>query len=122
MSKAGTTKAGKTKLLKDTKGGKTQNTEKQPTTLIEIVPGKFNENDWNSMLEVEDAQEFVWEIIDELFDNTLKHVYSKYLDRQKIPYNINEAKKAILHIIDVTKTFEFSSFKLGLEFRIRLIY
>ncbi len=45
MSKAGTSKAGKTKPMKETKG-KLLTTEKQPATLIEIVPGKFNENDW----------------------------------------------------------------------------
>jgi hypothetical protein len=45
MSKAATSKAGKTKPMKETKG-KTLATEKQPATLVEIVPGKFNENDW----------------------------------------------------------------------------
>ena len=35
----------KAKPSKDTKG-KNPSTEKQPTTLLEIVPGKFNENDW----------------------------------------------------------------------------
>ena len=53
------------------------------------------------MLEIEDNQEFVWEIIDEVFDNTLKIIHEKYLNKQTIPYTINEAKKAILHILDV---------------------
>ena len=35
----------KAKPSKDTKG-KTASTEKQPNILFEIVPGKFNENDW----------------------------------------------------------------------------
>jgi hypothetical protein len=38
-------KAGKVKASKDAKGKSTSN-EKQPTSLLEIVPGKFNENDW----------------------------------------------------------------------------
>ncbi|RNA09259.1 hypothetical protein BpHYR1_040928 [Brachionus plicatilis] len=74
--------------------------ESKPATLLEIVPGKFNENDWNSMLEAEDSQEFVWELIDEIFDNTLKTINKNYLDNQTIPYTINEARKAMLHILD----------------------
>lgn len=53
------------------------------------------------MLEVEDSQEFIWELIDEIFDNTLKTIHANYLSQQTIPYTINEARKAILHILDV---------------------
>lgn len=87
------------KGAKDTKG-KAASTEKQPTTLFEIVPGKFNENDWNLMLEIDDSQDFVWEIIDEVFDSTIKIIYDKYLEKQAIPYTISKAHEAILHIID----------------------
>lgn len=53
------------------------------------------------MLEVEDSQEFIWELIDEIFDNTLKTIHTNYLNQQTIPYTINEARKAMLHILDV---------------------
>lgn len=39
------TRASRVKPSRETKG-KTALTEKQPATLLEIVPGKFNENDW----------------------------------------------------------------------------
>ncbi len=55
------------------------------------------------MLEVDDTQDFVWELIDEVLDSSFRNITENYLERQKIPYNINEAKKAILHIIDVNK-------------------
>lgn len=45
MSNKTSTTKGKTKPAKETKG-KTLAAEKQPTALVEIVPGKFNENDW----------------------------------------------------------------------------
>lgn len=93
-------RAGKAKPSKDVKG-KAPLTENKQANLIEIVPGKFNENDWNNMLENDDSQEFVWDIIDEVFDNTIKIIHEKYLERQTIPYTINEARKAILHILDV---------------------
>jgi Fe-S cluster biosynthesis and repair protein YggX len=93
------TRASRVKPSRDPKG-KTALAEKQPTSLLEIVPGKFNESDWNNMLEIEDSQEYVWELIDEVFDNTIKIIYDKYIQKQTIPYTINEARKAILHIID----------------------
>lgn len=61
------------------------------------------------MLETEDSQEYVWEIIDEIFDSTLNIIHNKYLESQKIPFNINEARKAILHIIDVISSFKSCS-------------
>jgi hypothetical protein len=45
MSNKAAPKAAKTKVVKEVKS-KTSTTEKQPTTVFEIVPGKFNENDW----------------------------------------------------------------------------
>lgn len=45
MSKAPSRTGKATKTVKETKGKPAQS-EKQPATLFEIVPGKFNENDW----------------------------------------------------------------------------
>lgn len=45
MSKPPTRAGRVTKASKDAKGRSAQ-AEKQPATLLEIVPGKFNENDW----------------------------------------------------------------------------
>lgn len=53
------------------------------------------------MLENDDAQEFIWELIDEVVDNADKQIYKKYIEKQTIPYTINEAKNAIVHLIDV---------------------
>lgn len=88
------------KKSKDVKG-KTVSAEKQQnTTYLDIVPGKFNENDWNNLLEIDENQEFIWELLDECIENANKVIYTNYLDQQTIPFTINEAKKAILHLID----------------------
>lgn len=88
------------KKSKDVKG-KTVSAEKQQnTTYLEIVPGKFNENDWNNLLDIDESQEFIWELLDECIENANKIIYTNYLDMQTIPFTINEAKKAILHLID----------------------
>lgn len=103
------------KKSKDVKG-KTVSAEKQQnTTYIEIVPGKFNENDWNNLLDVDESQEFVWDLLDECIENANKQIYQKYLDSQTVPFTINEAKKAILHLIDVSGIFfNNNSYKLPL--------
>ena len=44
MSKAPSRTGKATKTVKETK--KPTASEKQPAALFEIVPGKFNENDW----------------------------------------------------------------------------
>ena len=88
------------KTGKETKEKSTKSTEKQITTLCEIVPGKFNENDWNILLDTDESQDYAFEIIEEIFDNATKIIYEKYLDKQTIPFTTNEAKKAILHIIE----------------------
>lgn len=88
------------KKSKDVKG-KTVSAEKQQnTTYLDIVPGKFNENDWNNLLDIDESQEYIWELLDECIENANKIIYSNYLDQQTIPFTINEAKKAILHLID----------------------
>ena len=61
------------------------------------------------MLEIEDSQEFVWEIVEDVVANSIKIVYDKYIQRQTIPYTINEARKAILHILDVRLRILFIS-------------
>ena len=53
------------------------------------------------MLDIDESQEFIWELIDECIDNANKITYASYLESQTIPFTINEAKKAMLHLIDV---------------------
>ena len=65
----------------------------------------------NAMLEVDDSQEFVWELLDEVVNKAESIIFKKYLDKQTIPYTISEAKKAILHIIDVTKRAHFKKYQ-----------
>lgn len=57
----------------------------------------------NNMIDTDQAQEFVWEIIDEVLNNADKIIFDGYIKRQLIPFTVQEAKTAILHIIDVKK-------------------
>lgn len=67
------------------------------------------------MLDIDSSQEFIWELIDEIVDNTEKVLYERYIEKQTIPYTINEAKLAILHLIDVILN-KFLFFKILFNF------
>lgn len=92
MSRAGATKAAKEK----TKPAAPQT----PVTATEIVPGKFNESDWNLMVERDNAEEFIFDLVDELLVNTMDAIYKLYIERQLLPFTITMAKDAILQIIE----------------------
>ena len=53
------------------------------------------------MVERDNAEEFVFEIVDDVVNNTMDTIYKIYIDRQLLPFTIQEAKDAILQIIEV---------------------
>lgn len=66
----------------------------------DIIPGKFNENQWNFMVDEENGQDFVLDIVDEIVDGTIKVIYDKYIQRQLQPYSVEVAKDLLLQIIE----------------------
>nr|XP_033810336.1 uncharacterized protein C2orf81 homolog [Geotrypetes seraphini] len=68
--------------------------------IVEIVPGRFTETDWISMVAVEEGEEYVGEMIDDLLAQVMKQCFQVYLQRQRIPYTINQAKDATIQIIE----------------------
>lgn len=92
MSRAGANKGAKEK----TKPAAPQT----PVTATEIVPGKFNESDWNIMVDRDNAEEFIFDIVDEILGNTMEAIYKLYIERQLLPFTITLAKDAILQIIE----------------------
>lgn len=71
-----------------------------PVVSHEIVPGKFNDQDWNRMLEKDGSEEFVEDIVDDLITTTLDKCYELYIERQLVPFTVTQAKDAILSIIE----------------------
>ncbi|XP_069125384.1 uncharacterized protein [Argopecten irradians] len=82
------------------KGAKPGPPAHTPVVAHEIVPGKFNDQDWTFMVEKDGSEEFVEDIIDELVDNTLDVIYNNYIGQQLLPFNVTMAKDAILQIIE----------------------
>eukprot|EP00916_Digyalum_oweni_P013501 GHVL01022181.1.p1 GENE.GHVL01022181.1~~GHVL01022181.1.p1 ORF type:complete len:460 (+),score=89.71 GHVL01022181.1:226-1605(+) len=92
MSRAGAAKGGKEK----TKPPVSQT----PVTATEIVPGKFNESDWNIMIDRDNSEEFIFDIVDEVVNGTMDSIYKMYIETQVLPFTLQEAKDAILQIIE----------------------
>lgn len=91
MSKAGTKKgADKTKPP----------ASQTPVIAHEIVPGKFTDNDWNSMVERDSSDEFVLELLDEVLGAAMNQIHHGYIQRQLLPFTITQARDAIVEIIE----------------------
>ncbi|XP_061439717.1 uncharacterized protein C2orf81 homolog isoform X2 [Rhineura floridana] len=71
-----------------------------PVPQIEIVPGRLTEGEWLSLLSFEEAEDSVGDILAGLLDEVLEECYKVYLARQCIPYVINQAREAMLQIIE----------------------
>ncbi|KAK7003682.1 hypothetical protein BgiMline_005154 [Biomphalaria glabrata] len=71
-----------------------------PTSAHDIVPGKYNENDWNNMLEKDSGEEFCLDIVEELSEKVLSAIYDRYIENQLYPFTISQAKNALTEIIE----------------------
>ncbi|KAH3863581.1 uncharacterized protein LOC127866589 [Dreissena polymorpha] len=71
-----------------------------PVVSHEIVPGKFNDHDWNMMVDRDGAEDFVDDIVDDLIGITLNKCYELFIQRQLIPFTVSQAKDAILKIVE----------------------
>nr|XP_016853266.1 PREDICTED: uncharacterized protein C2orf81 homolog isoform X1 [Anolis carolinensis] len=71
-----------------------------PVPQVEIVPGRLCEGDWVSMLSYEEAEDSVADLLAVMLDQVMEECYKVYLDRQCIPYVINQAREAMIQIIE----------------------
>ncbi|XP_044284360.1 LOW QUALITY PROTEIN: uncharacterized protein C2orf81 homolog [Varanus komodoensis] len=71
-----------------------------PVPQVEIVPGRLSEGDWLSLLSCEEAEDVVGDLLAWLLDQVLDECYKVYLARQCIPYVINQAREAMLQIVE----------------------
>ncbi|XP_059506736.1 uncharacterized protein C2orf81 homolog isoform X2 [Stegostoma tigrinum] len=71
-----------------------------PASVVEIIPGRFTENDWLSMVNIEDTESQIGDIIDDIVNQVLDGCYRVYIEKQLLPFTITQAKDAILQIIE----------------------
>ncbi|XP_072900055.1 uncharacterized protein C2orf81 homolog [Hemitrygon akajei] len=68
--------------------------------LVELVPGRFTENDWQAMVVTEDGENSVMNIIEDIISQTLDQCFRIYIENQLLPFTITQAKDALLQIIE----------------------
>lgn len=98
--------------------GRDQNKgDKQSANLLEIVPGKFNENDWLSLLENDDTEDFIADIFEGIWSTTFKQIEQIYIRRQLVPFTVMMTENALSNVIQVgglrSSSFSFNSFFLS---------
>ncbi|KAL8206436.1 UNVERIFIED_CONTAM: hypothetical protein K2H54_003073 [Gekko kuhli] len=71
-----------------------------PVPQVDVVPGRLSEAEWLSLLAGEEAEDGVGDILAALLDQALDACYKVHLARQRIPYVINQAREAMLQIIE----------------------
>ncbi|KAK3089198.1 hypothetical protein FSP39_001674 [Pinctada imbricata] len=71
-----------------------------PVVAHEIVPGKFNDQDWSFMLDKDSSEDVVDKIMEDLVDTTMDNIYKLYTERQLLPFTVSQAKDAILSIVE----------------------
>lgn len=82
--------------------GKDQNKgDKQPTNVLEIVPGKFNETDWLSLLENDDTEDFIADIFENIWKATSKQIQDIYYRKQLLPFTLMRTEHALSSVIQV---------------------
>ncbi|CAF2314905.1 unnamed protein product [Rotaria sp. Silwood2] len=74
-------------------------TEKQPTNVLEIVPGKFNETDWLSLLENDDTEDFIADIFENIWTETAKQIQQIYIRKQLLPFTLMMTENALSNVI-----------------------
>lgn len=87
--------AGKTLGKDQTKG------DKQATNILEIVPGKFNETDWLSLLENDDTEDFIADIFEDIWTETSKQIQQIYIRRRLLPFTLMMTENALSNVLQV---------------------
>ncbi|XP_069488549.1 uncharacterized protein C2orf81 homolog isoform X2 [Ambystoma mexicanum] len=71
-----------------------------PPVLVDIVPGRLTEADWQNLVEVESGGEVVGDILEELLKRVMDECFQVYLAKQRIPFTISQAKDAMIQIAE----------------------
>ncbi|KAI4875492.1 hypothetical protein NFI96_030048, partial [Prochilodus magdalenae] len=89
-----------------TRGDKGRATSAQPPPptqtpdVVDIVPGRFTESEWQSMISQQEAEEIVADTVEELINNVLEKCYDVHLKKQLVPFSVAWAKDAMVQVIN----------------------
>ncbi|XP_056397912.1 uncharacterized protein C2orf81 homolog [Hyla sarda] len=73
-----------------------------PQVAIDIIPGRFTEDDWMSMVMAEDEEGVVGDLVDALMDRVMEECLMVHLQHQLIPYTVSQAREAMVQMVQWT--------------------
>ncbi|KAM4810405.1 uncharacterized protein C2orf81 homolog [Rhinophrynus dorsalis] len=73
-----------------------------PQVTVDIMPGRFTEDEWISFVTLGDGEDAVGEIIDSLLSRVMDECFQIYLRQQMIPYTISQARDAMVQVVEWT--------------------
>ena len=76
--------------------------DKQTANVLEIVPGKFNETDWISLIETDETENFIADIFDNIWKDVSDQIQQIYLRRQLLSFTLMRAETALTTVVQVT--------------------
>lgn len=71
-----------------------------PPVNTDVIPGRFTETDWGTLLDKEEGEDFSVDIVGDIVNSALHIIYENYIQRQLYPYTVTQARDAILQIIE----------------------
>jgi len=71
-----------------------------PTISNDILTGRFTENDWNCLVEVEDGEEFVFELLETIVGGVLDVIHEQHVEENIIPFTLGWAEDSMIKLID----------------------
>ncbi|CAK6435218.1 unnamed protein product, partial [Pipistrellus nathusii] len=71
-----------------------------PVPQVDIVPGRLTEAEWMLLTMVEEGEDVVGDVLADLLGRVMDSAFKVYLTQQCIPFTINQAREAMLQIIE----------------------
>ncbi|KAM8939636.1 uncharacterized protein C2orf81 homolog [Pelodytes ibericus] len=69
---------------------------------VEFVPGRLTEEDWLSLVGMEDGEDSMDDFMDSLLARVMDNCYKVYLARQVVPYTVSQARDALIQMVEWT--------------------
>ncbi|XP_040275391.1 uncharacterized protein C2orf81 homolog [Bufo bufo] len=73
-----------------------------PQVTVDIIPGRFTEEDWLSMLTAEAGEDVVGDLVDSLMDRVMEECFKVYLQHQLLPFTVSQSRDAMLQVVQWT--------------------
>jgi len=71
-----------------------------PTISNDILTGRFTEHEWNTLTDVEDGEELVFDLMETVVNGVLNVIHEKHMETNLIPFSLDWAENIMEKLID----------------------